>query len=277
MDGNSFILTLLNLQGWGPARIYKYLKKNSLNYERCVKNLVNEFNEDEKIYFKKELVKSKIKIQNNKNAGIECCNIFDSFFPEKLYNCGQKCLFLFYKGDISLLNKKSITIIGTRNPTAPFIEQGIKATKYFAEKGYVIVSGLALGCDTIAHTECLLSGGKTIAVLPSPCNNIVPYSNNELANNIVKNGGLLISEYSVGEEITKYNYAKRDRIQSLLSSVILVIQASNDSGTMIAVKKHIMDKKFAYAIAGNTLSLVNNFVDATDIEKLNEIENWILQ
>ena len=118
--------------------------------------------------------------------------------------------------------------------------------------------------------------GKTIAVLPSSCDNIQPSSNRELANSILLNGGLLISEYSFGSKVSKYNFPRRDRIQSLLSSVVLIIQASDDSGTMIATKKSLKDGKFVYAIKGNQLTIVNRYIDVDSVEDLKELESWIL-
>ena len=275
MDTNSFVLTLLNMKGWGPSKVFKYVEKNSFDYEQCVLGLVNVLDDEEKILFKKELVKSKIKIKNNNDLGINCCNIFDSVFPSKLYNYDQKCVFLYYRGDINLLKMKSITIIGSRSVNEYFSEKGKIATKYFAENDIVIVSGLAIGSDSIAHQACLDVNGKTIAVLPSSCKDIVPYCNTKLANEIVENGGLLISEYGVNDVFNKFNYAQRDRIQSLLSNVTLIITATDDSGTMIATKKSIANKKPVYAIEGNNLKIVNRYVNVDNIEELNEIAIWV--
>lgn len=201
---------------------------------------------------------------------------FDDEFPEKLYSSSEKCVFLFYKGDLSILSRKSILIIGTRKPSDDFIKEGIKVSKYFAEKGYVVVSGLAIGCDSVAHKPCLESNGKTIAVLPAPCDNIQPTRNKSLADNIVNNGGLLISEYSKGTPISKYNYPQRDRIQSLLSNVILIIEVSNESGTMIVTKKSLKDGKSVFALKGNDLNLVENYVEADSIFDLQQIEENIV-
>lgn len=84
-----------------------------------------------KITFKLELVRSKVALKNNYDLGVKACNILDKEFPKKLYVATEKCVFLYYKGDISLLSKKSISIIGTRKPDSEFIEKGKKATEYF--------------------------------------------------------------------------------------------------------------------------------------------------
>ena len=276
MDTNSLIYTLLHLRNWGPKKIHSYVSSCSFNFKKCVENLANILSDEEKIAFKKELVNSKKVLKINYDLGIKTSNILEAEFPKKLYSSTEKCVFLFYRGNIDLLSKKSIVIIGTRNPELEFIKNGIKATSYFSNKNYVIVSGLAIGCDSLAHKTCLDFNGKTIAVLPSPCDNIQPRSNKILAEKIVQSGGLLISEYSSGATISKYHYPQRDRIQSLLSSVILIIQASDNSGKMIAVKKNLRDGKIVYALKGNNLSLVKNYINVDSEYDLKEIENHII-
>lgn len=275
MDKKSLVLTLLHLKGWGAKRVYLYVQRYNYDYEKCVSGLIDELNEDEKVAFKQELISSKKTIELNSQVGTKVCCILDKEFPKKLYLSSNPCVFLFYKGDISLLSQKSISIIGTRKPDSYFIEKGKIATTFFAKKGYVIVSGLALGCDTIAHSACLDAGGKTIAVLPSPCDNVQPISNRQLAQRIIENGGLLISEYSTGSTMTKFNYPQRDRIQSKLSEIILIIQANDQSGTMIATRNCLKDGKRVYAIKGNRISIVHNYVDIDSLEELEEITEWI--
>lgn len=276
MDSNSLILTLINMKGWGPNRIYSYVSKHGFNYSKCVNGLVDELNDEQKAEFKYQLVKAKETLKNNFEKGIGAINLLEEKFPKKLYFTTDKCVFLYYIGDINLLAQKSIAIIGTRKPEEEFIEKGIKATKYFAEKGYVIVSGLALGCDSVAHEACLDVHGKTIAVLPSPCDNPQPVSNKLLAKRIINNGGLLISEYSTGVPVSKFNYPQRDRIQSLLTTVILIIQAEDSSGTMIATKKAIKDNKTVFAIKGNKISIVHRYVDVDDEYSLEDVKSYIL-
>ncbi len=275
MDKKSLILTLLHLKGWGAKRVYLYVQRYNYDYEKCVNGLIEELNEEEKSAFKHELIFSKKTIELNSQVGTKVCCILDNEFPKKLYLSSNPCVFLFYKGDISLLSQKSISIIGTRKPDSYFVEKGKIATTYFAKKGYVIVSGLALGCDTIAHSACLDVGGKTIAVLPSPCDNVQPTSNRQLAQRIIENGGLLISEYSTGSTMTKFNFPQRDRIQSKLSEIILIIQANDQSGTMIATRNCLKDGKRVYAIKGNRISIVHNYVDIDSPEELEEITKWI--
>lgn len=158
----------------------------------------------------------------------------------------ERPIFLFYKGDLSLLSAKSknIAVIGLLNPTQDIEIAERKLVSGLVENGAVIVSGLALGCDSIAHMQALDSKGKTVAILPSPLNDIMPSKNKGLSKDIVANGGLLVSEYLTAPKSKMElsgRYQERDRLQALFSNSI-VLSASyakndlgNDSGSRLAM------------------------------------------
>jgi len=275
MDQNELVLTLLSLKGWGKKSVFDFVKNNEFEFNKCVSSLNDALTKEEKKLFKSNIVKIRIDIQKNLEKGIRLITLFDKKFPSKLYLYSDPCIYLYYSGDVGLLSSKCITIIGTRNPSKQFCVDGKKAAEYFAEKGYTIVSGLAIGCDTIGHKASLIKKGKTIAVLPSDLINILPLENYELAIDIVKNHGLLISEYGIEHKFNKFDYAQRDRIQSLLSNVVLVIQSEDNGGTMICVKKSLKDKKVVFALKNNNLSLINNYIDCENNDDLNKIESYI--
>jgi DNA processing protein len=140
--------------------------------------------------------------------------------------------FLFYRGDISLLNEdnfaKNVAVIGLTNPTSEIIEREKRIVAELVSRGANIVSGLALGCDSISHITCLENSGKTIAILPSQINKIVPADNTALAEKIVAGGGLLVSEYFTDSDSwNKYEalnrFVERDRLQAYFSNSILLI------------------------------------------------------
>lgn len=154
--------------------------------------------------------------------------------------------FLFYRGDLSLLaaGSNNIAVIGLLEPDAETESFERAVVAELVARGVVIVSGLAFGCDTIAHRQTLESGGKTVAILPSPLSNIMPSANRGLACEIVESGGLLISEYltepKAKMEMTG-RYQERDRLQALFSNAV-VLSASyakndlgNDSGSRLAM------------------------------------------
>lgn len=158
----------------------------------------------------------------------------------------EQPIFLFYRGDLSLLsaNSKNVTVIGLLNPSREIEAVERKLVSGLVTNGAVIVSGLALGCDSIAHQQALISNGKTVAILPSPLNDIMPAKNSGLATDIIANGGLLVSEYLTAPKSKMElsgRYQERDRLQALFSNSI-VLSASyakndigNDSGSRLAM------------------------------------------
>lgn len=158
----------------------------------------------------------------------------------------ERPVFLFYRGDLSLLsqNSKNVAVIGLLTPSQEIDAIERKLVSGLVAKGVVIVSGLALGCDSIAHLQTLDSKGKTVAILPSPLNDIMPAKNRGLASDIVANGGLLISEYLTAPKSKMElsgRYQDRDRLQALFSNSIVLAASyakndlGNDSGARLAM------------------------------------------
>ncbi len=186
--------------------------------------------------------------QELKDKGINVICVFDENFPSvnvKLKD-SEKPFFFAYRGDITLLNNvdKNAAVIGVLTPTNEIVEREEKVVKSLAEKGYNIVSGLAKGCDTVAHSESVKNNAKTIAFLPSTIENVYPKENIGLANEIIKNDGLIITEY-VNESKNKYEsvkrYIERDRLQALYSKAVVLISSfrkgEGDSGSRHAFEK----------------------------------------
>lgn len=149
----------------------------------------------------------------------------------------QTCLPTMYAlGNLDLLNKKSLGVVGTRkidSQSTDWLKRNIKRL----DKNWVVTSGLALGTDKIAHETALEVGLKTIAVLPSGILNITPRSNIPLAKEIVKNGGLLLSEYkpTAGIDPQFRQYIERNKVIVDLSQSLLVPQFNERSGTRSTV------------------------------------------
>jgi len=167
-------------------------------------------------------------------------------FPKKLY-----C-----RGNTSLLNSSCFAVVGTRKLTSYGKETAQQIVRDLANNGFTIVSGLALGIDAIAHQTTLDCGGKTIAVLGGGVGdkNIGPRTNFTLAQNILKNDGLLVSEYSDEEKIFASNFAVRDRIISGLSLGVLVVEADEKSGALITAKCALDQNRDVFAVPGSVLS-----------------------
>lgn len=184
--------------------------------------------------------------------GVIC--IFDQDFPfinPTVKAKGDRPYLLFYKGDISLLHhlNNNVAVIGHTSPSENIQKRERKIVSQLVKEEQVIVSGLAKGCDVIAHEECMRLGGKTIAILPSPINEVLPKEHTKQAKQIVETGGLLISEYYTSPsnprfEMTKH-YIERDRLQAMFAKVVILIASyavkKGDSGA-----RHAMNKALKY-------------------------------
>lgn len=202
-------------------------------------------------------------VVNQAERGIKVVCKFDDDYPQKLFDLDDAPYVLYYKGDISLANKPSLSVVGTRKPT----NYGRLATEKIvgdvARAGVVIVSGLAYGVDSIAHRKCLEVGGKTIAVLGGGFNNIYPAEHKGLADEIAEKG-LLLSEYRPKKVATKYSFPTRNRIVAGLGDGVLITEASFKSGT-IHTKEFALDfGRNIYAVPGNidnsNSSLTNDII-----------------
>lgn len=172
-------------------------------------------------------------VLKSQEKGIGIISLMDERYPALLMNIDDPPTALFYKGNYkAILNKKTVAIIGTRNPSDKGKSVAFRFGQIFAEKDYTIVSGLAVGCDSFAHKGCLSSNGDTIAVLPCGLDMVVPASNKNLSDEIIKNNGCLVSEYPIGTKPINAYYVRRDRIQSGLSQIVLVAETTLDSGTI---------------------------------------------
>lgn len=174
----------------------------------------------------------------------------DEIYPEKLKKIKNPPLKLFAIGNLKLLNKPSIAIVGTRNIT----KYGIKNCENFAreitQKDIPIISGMALGTDTIAHKTVLEYGGETIAVLGGGFNNIFPKENISLFEKIIENNGLVITEYEPNIRASSKRFLERNRIVSGLSEGVLVIEAAYRSGTSVTAKYAYKQGKVVMALPG---------------------------
>ena len=136
-----------------------------------------------------------------------------------------------YAGDLSLLARPCVSIVGTRDVP----ETGVTATDWLTRKmvaaGIVVVSGLAYGVDTVAHKAAIASGGKTIAVIGTPLDKASPSENAPLQEQIYREH-LLISQFRKGEKTHRSNFPLRNKLMALLSDATVVMEASDTSGTL---------------------------------------------
>lgn len=236
------ILTLLNLKGIGNIKAEKILNNISIDssviQDDILLKTINNFNpliskddyNDAKSRGKKEI---EIATKNN----IEIINYKEDRYPNRITSIKNKPLVLYCKGNIALLNEKNIiAVIGTRKPSEFAIKYANRLSRLLSNKKIVVVSGLAEGIDSVAHLGSERNSFKTIAVLPNGLlDEIRPKKNIEIANILLQNEGLLISEYGLYEKPRKGYYVSRNRIQSGISDAVIMIESKIDGGSMHTV------------------------------------------
>ena len=259
-DLMKYWIWLASVEGLGPVkkfallnkfetakRIYNATEKEILKVDGMSDKIVQNMQKakDAKLLekYEKYILKNDIKI----------INISDDNYPAKLKNIYAPPITIFAKGDISLLNSKSIAIVGSREPSKYGIYVAEKFSKELSKEGITIVSGLARGIDTFAHVGALSSFGKTIAVLGSGIDVVYPKENAKYYREISEKG-LIISEYIVGTAPESKNFPQRNRIISGLSDGVLVVEARKNSGTMITTDFALEQGKELYVIPGNITS-----------------------
>lgn len=164
---------------------------------------------------------------------------------------------LYFIGKLPEHTIQSVAIIGSRKPTAYGKEVTFELAYRLAKAGVVIVSGLAYGIDAIAHRAALKAGGTTVAVLAHGLDHIYPRAHQQLANEIIENGGALISEYPEGVQAKPYQFLARNRIISSLVDAVIVTEAGARSGTLATVTYALEQGRDVYAVPGNITSVLS--------------------
>ena len=273
---------LLKMYGT-PERIYELSKSDLLKIdgigEETATNIIETKNE--------KILNYHIKYMKENN--IDIIHICEKSYPQILKQIYDAPVSLYIRGNKKILNGENVGIVGCRDCT----DYGKKAAKYFGynlskEKSINIVSGLAKGVDSYAHWGSVganievkgdkncgkkysscgkqnIDCGKTIAVLGNGLDMIYPKENIELANEIIRNGGAIISEYPCGTKPDKMNFPARNRIISGISQGIIVIEAKEKSGTLITVDFALEQGRDVFVVPGNINSM--NSVGTNDLIK----------
>ena len=262
------ILTLQGIKGFGTGTVQKICAEaenhtgqiSSINdlHDLCLKladskvlTRVAPFSFDD---FERACSGARRILDSSESLGIKVASRYEASYPKKLLSTLDEMgrpsapILVFYKGNLEVTEMPGIAIIGTRKPTPDGVRAGEYYAEAFAAAGTNVISGLALGCDAAAHRGALSAGGATTAILANGLDSVYPSENAYLADEILANGGLLISENPVGTSANKYNLVARDRLQAGLADATLVVQSSVKGGTMHAVNATLKSGKVLYAI-----------------------------
>lgn len=153
-----------------------------------------------------------------------------------------------------LLRRPRLAIVGSRAITPYGRQVTTELANELAGQGVIVVSGLAIGVDAVAHRAALDAGGQAIAVLPGPVESIYPRSNNQLGEEIVAKGGALVSEYAAGEPAYKQNFIARNRLVVGLAQALLITEAAEKSGSLHTARFALEQGKDVLVVPGSIKS-----------------------
>ncbi len=193
-------------------------------------------------------------LSNIDKNNVNVVTIFDDTYPESLRNIYGSPKVLYYKGEFSNKDHLAIAIVGSRKSTSYGKWASEKIARELSKLGITIVSGMANGIDSVAHEGALKENGRTIAVLGSGIDIIYPSRNKELYKSICESG-VVVSEFPLGTKPFHYNFPQRNRIISGLSLGVVVVEATEKSGSLITAGFAAEQGKEVFALPGNINSL----------------------
>jgi DNA processing protein len=236
-DNNKKLLILRKLDQVGPATLRKitadpHFESSSIEelasrHEKVAKALAKAGALEEAMSAAEKAIASL------DTQGATLLSELDGQYPTLLRKAPERPFFLAYLGNLPQ-TQKVVTVIGTRQPTSHGSVIAERVTTFFSERGWSIVSGLALGCDAIAHKVALDCGAHTVAVLAHGLHTIAPKSHESLAQRILANGGSLVTEFVFGEDPVPRNFATRDKAQAGMSKGVVMIQSDLIGGSLHA-------------------------------------------
>jgi len=256
MDNQTALIILNLLPGLGPVGIGNLIDKlgepraileTSERELRQISSLRKSVLEN--IIHWEKVVNIERELDLIKEKGIKIITIIDDEYPFYLKNIHSPPVVLYIKTNSPFEFIPSIAIIGTRK-ASPYGEKITEELSMgLSQRGFIIVSGMARGIDSIAHKAALDSGGKTVAVLGCGVDVVYPRENKDLAEQIQKQGAL-ISEFGMGTSPSRENFPRRNRIISGLSLGVIVTEASSHSGSLITARFALEQGREIFSVPG---------------------------
>lgn len=211
-----------------PVNIYSAEKADLMN----VRGLT--IRQIQSILSNKSLETSREIIDSCQKNNISIIRKNDMFYPNQAKVFEDAPIVLYYKGHFQEM-EKSIAIVGARRCTQEIKKYAVKITEQYTREGYAIISGMAKGIDSYAHTACLSSGGYTVAVVGNGLDICYPCEHRKLMDRI-SDKGLLLSEYPPGTKPTRYTFPQRNRIISAWANKVVIIAPGKGSGALITAE-----------------------------------------
>jgi DNA processing protein len=183
-------------------------------------------------------------------AGGRVVTGLDDAYPPALLTLDPRPPTLFVVGEQATLHRRAVAIVGTRRASGYGMSVATELAEELARAGVVVVSGLALGIDGAAHRATVAAGAPGIAVLPSPIDRVYPPRHRSMARELVRTGGVLISEIAIGAAVGRPDFARRNRIIAGLSEAVVVVEAPDRSGALMTAAAASAIGRELYAVPG---------------------------
>jgi DNA processing protein len=199
--------------------------------------------------------KAEEELREVRDLGGDVLILDDGSYPNLLREISDPPITLYVKGDWqSCLDAPCVAVVGSRRCSTYGENASLMLSRDLAEKGICIVSGLARGIDSAAHKGAIEAGGKTVAVLGTGIDNVYPKENARLVEQILASGGAVVSQFPLGTPPLKDNFPYRNRIISGLSLGVLIVEASERSGSLITARLAMEQNREVFAVPGNITS-----------------------
>ena len=234
-------LLCLQLLGYSPKQLYEDMESERYSLKERASMSI------------RELDKAKRILDRQAKAGVVTIPYYSEAYPHHFRHLREDAPPLVHVlGNKDLLNREdNVAIIGARAADKDGLDMAYGLAKQMGEQGHIVISGLALGCDTAAHQGCLDAGGQTIAVVASGLDITHPRVNKSLQDEIIAKGGAILSEHPFGVKVNPTKLVARCRMQVVLTQSVIVVQCPIISGTMYAVR-------FAQEYNGSPFGWENN-------------------
>lgn len=199
--------------------------------------------------------KAEIEIQRVRKMGDDILVLDDGVYPSLLREIYDPPIVLYVKGAWSkCLEQPCVAIVGSRRSSTYGQNAALMLARDLAQRGVTIVSGFARGIDAAAHRGALEAGGRTVAVLGTGVDECYPRDHRKLGQEILDNGGAMVSQFPLGTPPVSENFPYRNRIISGLSLGVVVVEAAENSGSLITARLAIEQNREVWAVPGNITS-----------------------
>ena len=168
--------------------------------------------------------------------GVRLVTVLDDDYPTNLRLVFNRPPFLFVHGELQSADERAIAVVGTRQASDAGREQAARLAREVAGNGVTVLSGLARGIDTVAHTSCLEAGGRTVAVIGTGIRRTYPAENRDLAARIVADGGAVVSQFWPDSPPTRWSFPMRNVTMSGMAIGTVVVEASSTSGARMQAR-----------------------------------------